>query len=284
MSDQFIGRGGVDAATRVGSTSPFQGINLGTLGNVTIGPNGIPSVAGDPNINAAQNQLLGISSDAGRAAQGLISPTGAFAGQALQAGSGLLADAAGFDPLSTAEARFSRLQSVLGPERGRQRDTLDSRLLAQGRLDGTAGNILGGQLEQGFAEADANLFDRLFLESEQAQTNARNQALALGQGGAQIGGGLFAELGAGASQAQGLDQGLLQSLGAGQSIGQAFINRDIAGSNAINSFNTGGRSGNNGVGGAIGTVLGGAVGGYFGGPAGVAAGAKAGGAAGNLFT
>lgn len=283
----FIKREAERAAKQVGTTAPFEDLNLGTLGQVSIGPDGRPVVGQDPRIAAQQQQLLSLAGRGGGFAAGLQEGTAGFAQDALSAGRGLLADTAGFDPLNAAEERFSRLQSVLDPQRNRQREQLESRLLSQGRLDSTTGNVLGGELERGFSATDANLLNQLFLEGEQAQSNARAQAIGLGQSGAQLGGGLFGQLQAGGQSAQALDQGLLQSLGASQAVGGAFGNQDIARANAINAFNASGVAGRDGGGtlGAIGTLGGAALGAYFGrSPEAVAAGAQAGGSLGNLFT
>jgi len=143
-------------------------------------------------------------------------------------------------------------------------------------------------MEEGFANADASLLDRLFMEGEAAQNNALNTASNVGNTGASVGGGLFGELVQGTSAAQGFDQGLLQVLGASGDIGTRFGNREISRSNAINNFNESAAAGGGGGGtmGALGTLAGAGIGfataGPGGGIEGATAGAKLGGSLGNL--
>lgn len=284
----LIRREGEASAKRVGTQAPFENLSVGTLGRVTTGPDGRPQVMQTRPVAQAQSGIFNVGAQAGERAGEFVDPTAGFGQELLAGGRGMLADVAGFDPLNAAEDRFQRLQSVLAPQRDRQREGLEARLLAQGRLDSGQGNLLGGELERGFAAEDTNLLNKLFLEGEAAQAQARTQAQGLGQAGAAIGGGLFGQQLQAPQGAQQLDQGLLQALGASGNIGQSFLNRDISRAQAINSFNASPAAGGKGGGalGAIGTIGGGILGGFAtgGNPAGIAAGAQAGGALGNLFT
>lgn len=285
----FIKKMGEAAAKGVGTAAPFEGINVGSLGQVTTDASGRPSVAQvDPRVVQNQNLLFNAARDAGVASSELAVPTAGFSRQALSTGEGLLADIAGFDPLGQAEKRFSRLSGILEGKRDKTRAATEERLFRQGRLDSGFGASQIGEMEEGFANADASLLDRLFMEGEAAQNNALNTASNVGNTGASVGGGLFGELVQGTSAAQGFDQGLLQVLGASGDIGTRFGNREISRSNAINNFNESAAAGGGGGGtmGALGTLAGAGIGfataGPGGGIEGATAGAKLGGSLGNL--
>jgi hypothetical protein len=195
----------------------------------------------------------------------------------MQAGNADITAAGAFNPEQQAQARFARLQEVLAPGRERARNQLESRLLAQGRLDSSGGALQTQSLEEAQALADAQLLDKAYSEAQ----NQRNQALTTGRNlaltGTQVQGGLFGEgQQAVAGRRSGADE-LLKLLGVSQGIRESDLNRLIAGSGAINNFNqTQAGSGSSGIGGAVGGLVGGAAGLYFGGLEGGMAGYQAG--------
>lgn len=237
MAGPNLARGAQERAAKAVSFDP-QGLFAPGLGGVSYDP-----VTGAARLQqtAAQQQqqamLQGLFGQAGAGAQALTPGAQQFGQQAFGAAGGLFQQAQAMDPLDLAEQRFSRLQSVLGPQRERQREGLESRLFAQGRLDSTGGNLLGGQLEQGFAAEDAALLDRMFSEAQGAQAQQFGQALQAGQAGLTTQGGLFGQLGQGVQAQQQVSAPLLQLLGLSTDVAGAQTQAQLAKAQALGNFN-----------------------------------------------
>ncbi|NIV28779.1 MAG: hypothetical protein GWN58_04470 [Anaerolineae bacterium] len=108
---------------------------------------------------------------------GALSPGVLGAGQAgLAQAQQALAGLGAFDPMAAAEERFGRLDEILQRRRDVDRSALESRLLAQGRLESTAGARQMGEFEAGIERERAQLLDRQFGEAQAAQANLANIA------------------------------------------------------------------------------------------------------------
>lgn len=261
-------------------------IELGKRGQVQ----GItPELSLSPEAARLQGLFGDVAGAAGTEAARLAPGVGAAAGEFTEAGRGLLADVSGFDPMQAAGTRFERLQSVLEPQRARQRASQEARLLAQGRLDSSGGGLQIGETEQAIAREDAMLLDRLFGEAETARSRGIADARSLAGAGAQMQGGLFGELQQGAAGRRAEFDPLFRMLGASEAIKAGEVNRQVASANALGGFNAaaGAASGGGGTGELLGTLAGAGLGfataGPGGGLAGAQAGATLGGGVGGLF-
>ena len=132
-------------------------------------------------------------------------------------GQGLL-DNMQADPFAAAESQFAKMEEILNPARGRQREALEARLLRQGRLGSTGGALQQQGLEGAIEESrQKGLYDAL-----QQSQGMQNQQAALGT---QL--GLFGQqqdVGFNQAQArlggmQSLDQSALQYLNLGGAFG-----------------------------------------------------------------
>ena len=264
----------------------FEGtdIRLGNVGGVQFDPRtgeATGSVTG-PNVGLAQ--LLTREGTAGltAGARGREGVT-ALGEQQVATGADLLSTVSSFDPLTAAETRFNRLQSILDKGRNRTRDSAESRLLAQGRLGGEGGARQLSGLEAAFAEQDAQLLDRQFSEAEAARRGGIADALAVGGAGADIQTGLTEQGFRGTGMAGDVNQlgasNLLQLLQQGGQLGALETQAEIAKSNAASNLNANliGKGGGGGFGSVLGTLAGGVVG-SIGGPIGTSIGTKIGGA------
>lgn len=253
-------------------------ISVGGLGS--IGYNGLSPVMNLDPWSARQMGMFGyMSADAGRQARAGMPMAGQTSRQMFGASQGLLRSLGSFDPLQQAQTRFNRLQSVLEPQRERARSGLESRLLAQGRLDSSGGALQMGEQEQAIAAQDAQMLDQMYSEAQQAQQAQAQMAQQLGQQGASMMGGLASTAIQQEQARQGEYNPLFQLLSASQTLRQNEINRLVAGSNALQGHNATMGGGGGGLGGALGSLAGGFLG-SMASPLGTAAGTALGG---NLF-
>lgn len=266
-----------NAQRQAGRAIDFQGVNtdIGGIGSVVFGPDNQPTVTAGGPLTGIAAGLTGTGQQFQRFGEQLAPGTADFGQRQLDTSRTLSDEVAGFNPLDAAETRFNRLQSILERGRNRQRDSAESRLLAQGRLGGEGGARQLEGLEQGFADVDAQLLDRQFQQAEQARRGGIADALATGRAGAETGRGLIQDagnlVGAGADVTNLQSQNLLQLLNAGAGLGSANTEADIARAGAIGDFNRtlvsrgsdGGGIGGllAGVGTGFGTAFGGPIGG-----------------------
>jgi hypothetical protein len=203
--------------------------------------------------------MLGALGEAQAAgAQELVPGVTGFGQRAFQTAQEQLGAAAGFDPLAAAEERFGRLQAVLGQQRERQRGSLESRLLAQGRLSGTSGDILQGELERGFAAEDAALLERAFGESEQAQARAIQQGLQAGAAGTTAQQSQFQQFLQGVPVAEQAGLAPVRLAGALSGLATDEVNRRAAAAGALGAHNVSmQQTAQAGLGGTIGGIVGG---------------------------
>lgn len=278
------------AARAIGEFNQGINIDAGDLGGVSFGADGLT-----PNLTLGQGgqELQGLFGEiAGQAGGGASALTGNLTGAGgdlLNTGRGLLSDVAGFDPMAAGMSRFDRLQEALAPRRDQNRSAMESRLLAQGRLDSTTGARQLAENEAAMSREDTLLLNELFGQGQQDQRNALSDATSLIGAGANVQGGLFGELQGAAQGRRAEYDPLFQLLNASNALKGTEINRLIGSSSALQQRQQvkamADQDGGSGTMGAIGTVVGGAAGAYFGAgnPAAISAGASVGGAAGGMM-
>ena len=279
MAGPNIARGASERAAKsvISAVTPGAAYLPG-VGGVTYDPaTGAPTVTADP---AQQQQLrmlqeLGLSQ--GEQAGALAPGVTQFGEQALDTSSRLLAEAGGFDPLAAAEARYSRLRSVLEPQRERDLSSLEARLFRQGRLDSTGGAVQLGEREAAVAREDAMLLDRMFGEAEQARQAALSGGLQAGASGTTVQQSGFQQ----ALQAQPAAEQVALSpyrfAGVLSGLATDEVSRRAAGAGALAGHNVSmQQTAQGGLGSAALGLVGAGVGGYFGGARGAQAGATLG--------
>ena len=275
------------AAKSVISYTDQTPLNVQGLGSVTYDGN-VPNLqlSGQGQFSAG---LFGdLSNRSAYATRGLTSQAQGAAANLYGQGQRLMSQAGMFNPEQQAQTRFSRLSHILQPGRDRSQASLESRLLAQGRLDSSGGAAQLGEQQAAYANADAQMLDQMYQEAQnQRQQELQNANSLISQGG-QLQGGLFSQSLMADTARQGQYTPLLGLLNTSQGLRQNEVNRRIAGSNAISGHNATMGGGGGGLGGALGTLAGGALG-YFAGGGGATGmktamyGAQIGGGVGNIF-
>lgn len=114
-----------------------------------------------------------------------------------RAGAGFLGQLGRQDIMGQTQDLFKQFESILNPERQRERAALEGRLLAQGRLGSTGGALA----EQGFQEAIEQSRRQNLLQAFGQAQQERAQLAGLGQQFGLFGGGLPLELARGAAGA-----------------------------------------------------------------------------------
>ena len=183
------------ATKAIGFTPPDVALSgVGSVG-YTIDPyKGITGVnlSPDQQLLSNQQQLYGLGGANLGAAGAFTAPTQQAGLGLLSAGQQALGQLGSFDPAQLAQERYNALQGILAPQDVTNQSALESRLLAQGRLDSTGG---GAQLKayyDSLNQRNAGLLDQAYNESQQAQQNLGNLGINLTGQGAQFGSGLFA--------------------------------------------------------------------------------------------
>jgi len=98
--------------------------------------------------------------------------------QLLGTGRGALSAAQDFDPYSAAETLFGRMEGILAGGRERERQGLESRLLAQGRLGSTGGLFQQQGLEQAIEAQRAQALNQAFGQAQDVQQGLFGRGLA----------------------------------------------------------------------------------------------------------
>lgn len=258
---------GEAAAKAVGAPLDQAPLSIAGLGSVAYNGN-TPQLTLSPEGQVAQGLFSGYS-NAATMASGQLLPAGSEAASGLYGASrDILAGIGAFNPEQQAQTRFDRLQSILAPDRERARSSLESRLLAQGRLDSSGGALQLGEQARAFAGQDAQLLDQMYKEAEAQRTQELQSAQGLAQQAGVLQGGLFSTAVQADQARQQQANPLFQLLQASQNVRQGELNRRVSAAQALASHNavageSGGSSGA-GIGSAVGGVLGGAAGLYFG--------------------
>ena len=132
-----------------------------------------------------------------------------------------------FDPMTAAQERFDKLDSILEPGRTRTRSGLESRLFAQGRLDSTAGSRELADLEAGFQRERAGMLDTQFGQAQGAQANLAGIAQGLTGTAAGVQSGIFGQGLQGIGGSQQLSEPMMRLLGMSSDIGQQTFNAKV---------------------------------------------------------
>lgn len=148
----------------------------------------------------------------------------ALSGQALGAAGGAFGALGSFDPRMAAQEQYNMLEELMAPSRQRDRESLESRLLAQGRLGSTGGGESERALGEVFEQSRLQNALAAFGESRAQQGFLGNQAGMFGQLGAQLGELPFARSQSMLQTALGLEQLPVDLLRLGGSFGQAEAN------------------------------------------------------------
>jgi len=90
--------------------------------------------------------------------------------------------AAEYDPYTAAETLFGRMEGILAGGRERERQGLESRLLAQGRLGSTGGLFQQQGLEQAIEQQRAQSLNQAFGQAQQVQQGLFGRGLSGIQG------------------------------------------------------------------------------------------------------
>lgn len=261
-------------------------LSIGGIGSVTY-PTGMnPELTLDPEAAAAAGMFRELGSQSASALGPLTGQTAATAGEFMGQAQGLLSQLGSFNPLADAQTRYERLQSVLAPDRARQRADTEARLLAQGRLDSSGGAIQMGEQERAIAAQDAQLLDQMYSEAEAARQSGVQQAIGLGQQGGILQGGLLGQATGLEQLRQGQYNPLFQLLDASQMVHMNEVNRKLGQGNMYMNYKAAKNAGGGGGGalGGIGGLIGGAAGLYFGmSPEAAMAGYQIGSGVGNAF-
>jgi hypothetical protein len=273
-------RAGEDAAKSIRFAPPD--LSVGGLGEVSFDTSkaGISGVTTQltPEQQAQQAAFGGLVDPAVTGVGGLSAGV-LGAGQAgLEQAQSALSAFGAFDPMQAAAERFGRLDEIMQERRMQDRSALESRLLAQGRLDSTAGARQLSEFEAGIERERAQMLERQFGEAQTAQANLANIAAnltGLGQGAQQQ------LLGVGTAGVQGqqlVADPLFRQLALSGELGALSTQAQQARASAISGHNqiAAGAGGGSILGGlATGALT--AAGGAFGGPLGAAAGRAVGG-------
>lgn len=260
-------------------------LSVANLGSVAYDDQGRPSLNLGGSASRAQGMFSNLRNLGAQGAAALDPGLRQTGQQALSASQGILRGVGAFNPEQQAQTRFGRLQSILAPDRERARSSLESRLLAQGRLDSSGGALQYGEQERAFAAEDAALLDRMYAEAEGQRTQEIQNADLLANTGGRVATGLFAQAQAAEQSRQGEYSPLFQLLNASNALEQQKLGRfqNVASLQLGRYGAQGGGGGGSGALGAIGTIGGGIIGGMYGGAAGATAGAQIGGSLGSLF-
>jgi len=280
MSDSINRRQLQREAGRV-SFNP-QELALEGVGSAQVLPDGRLSTTLAPEARQQRFTLGNLFRGAGAGVEQLTPGQVEFGQQALGQGQDLFTSAAAIDPLDQAEVRFNRLRGILDRGRSRQRDSAESRLLAQGRLGGEGGARQLEGLEEGFSRADATLLDQLVTSAEDQRRGRLSDALSAGAAGQDVSAGLVGRLGVAQQGQQQLSQNVLGLLGSSVDIENARLSGQLARVGAIQGANqsnavTGGQGG--GFANIAKGVIGGGISGFLstGNPAGIVGGGILGG-------
>jgi hypothetical protein len=133
-----------------------------------------------------------------------------------------------FDPMTAAQDRFDKLDSILQPGRERTRSGLESRMFAQGRLDSTAGSRELADLEAGFQRERAGMLDQQFGQAQGAQQNLAGIAQGLTGTAAGVQGGIFNQGLQGIGGSQQMSEPMMRLLGMSSDFGQQTFNAKLA--------------------------------------------------------
>ena len=130
----------------------------------------------------------------------------AFGREATGAGAGFLRNLGSFDPFEAAQTQFGRMEEILAPGRERARESLEGRLLRQGRLGSTG----GGRTQEGLETAiersrQQSLYDA-FGQAQGVQAQQGQLAQMLGGLGLGVEQGQFQRQMGGLQGALGLEQ------------------------------------------------------------------------------
>ena len=162
------------------------------------------------------------------AARGLSPDLARAGGQAFDAAGKAFDSFGSFDPMTAAQERFDKLDTILGEGRERTRSGLESRLFAQGRLDSTAGSRELADLEAGFQRERAGMLDQQFGQAQTAQSNLAGIAQGLTGTGAGVQSGIFNQGLQGIGGAQQLSEPMMRLLGLGQDLGNSTVNAKVS--------------------------------------------------------
>lgn len=158
----------------------------------------------DPRFAAISEALTG--GLAGGLSSSLSPEQLAFGQQATETGAGFLQSAGQFDPFAAAETQFGRMEEILAPGRDRARESLEGRLLRQGRLGSTGGGRTQEGLETAIEQSRrSNLYDA-FGQAQGVQQQQANLAQLFGGLGLGIEQGQFQQQLGGLQGALGLEQ------------------------------------------------------------------------------
>ena len=235
MGDNVNRRQLSQAASRVGfSELPIQGE---TLGNVSFGSGGVRADL-TPQQRQQFNEFGGQFNQANDTTTALNPQVASTGAQNLEAGQAELRAAVSTDPLDQAETRFNRLRGILDKGRNRQRDSAESRLLAQGRLGGEGGARRLEGLEEGFSNTDARLLDSIQGQEQGFRSQRIADALGVQEQGLDVSNNQFNRLGSTVQTQSGMNADLLKVLGLQSDLGSARTGGQLSAVEAIKSANS----------------------------------------------
>lgn len=207
-----------------------------TLGDVQFGPDGVTAEL-SPEQAAQQRAIGGQFQQALRGTEALAPGVLATGTQRLDVGRDELAAAVSSDPLDQAEARYGRLSAILERGRNRQRDSAESRLLAQGRLGGEGGARQLEGMEAGFSDTDARLLDSIQGQEQGFRSQRIADALRTSEQGLGIDVNQFNRLGSTAQTQAAQNAELMKLIGLQSDLGSARTAGQLSRVSAIQGAN-----------------------------------------------
>jgi hypothetical protein len=223
-----------DATDAVGAADlNFRLQNMGMEGIGTVGAT--TDAQGNQTLDIQESEQTGIFRDIlDKGAMGSLGESGdlrpgvsGLGAQATGAAGQAFGALGSFDPMTAAQERFDKLDSILQPGRERTRSGLESRMFAQGRMDSTAGSRELADLEAGFQRERAGMLDQQFGQAQGAQANLANIAQGLTGTAGGVQSGIFGQGLQGIGGSQQMSEPMMRLLGMSSDFGQQTFNAKL---------------------------------------------------------